>query len=347
MPKKHLSEKKCIWILYIFCICLFALTGCDGTPSGEKNESSSQSSSAKNEFSVPSTDEEIIPDTPVAASPSVDAKGSRDNTSVCLVPQAAGTVVYSNELAAIDVSNAKDGYICARYTGSCPKVKLQINFNGSDTTYKYDLKSGGYEIFPLTSGSGTYSIGIHENISGTTYSTCLYEDIAVTITDPYSPFLYPNQYVNFTQDSLTVKKAAELAEAASSDLDVVSSVYNFVVSSISYDYDKAAGIESGYVCDIDTILQKQSGICLDYAAVMASMLRSQGIPTHLEVGYAGDVYHAWISTYIQDVGWINGIIHFDGENWSLIDPTFAANSSESALKKFIGDGSNYTVKYVY
>ncbi len=77
MPKKHLSEKKCIWILYIFCICLFALTGCDGTPSGEKNESSSQSSSAKNEFSVPSTDEEIIPDTPVAASPSVDAKGSR------------------------------------------------------------------------------------------------------------------------------------------------------------------------------------------------------------------------------------------------------------------------------
>ena len=108
MPKKHLSEKKCIWILYIFCICLFALTGCDGTPSGEKNESSSQSSSAKNEFSVPSTDEEIIPDTPVAASPSVDAKGSRDNTSVCLVPQAAGTVVYSNELAAIDVSNAKD-----------------------------------------------------------------------------------------------------------------------------------------------------------------------------------------------------------------------------------------------
>ena len=148
MPKKHLSEKKCIWILYIFCICLFALTGCDGTPSGEKNESS-----------VPSADEEIIPDTPVAASPSVDAKGSRDNTSVCLVPQAAGTVVYSNELAAIDVSNAKDGYICAKYTGSCPKVKLQINFNGSDTTYKYDLKSGGYEIFPLTSGSGTYSVG--------------------------------------------------------------------------------------------------------------------------------------------------------------------------------------------
>ena len=90
-----------------------------------------------------------------------------------------------------------------------------------------------------------------------------------------------------------------------------------------------------------------TGICLDYSAVMASMLRSQGIPTRLEVGYAGTAYHAWISTYITDIGWVNGIIEFDGTNWSLMDPTFAANSSESALKSFIGNGSNYKTKYVY
>ena len=51
--------------------------------------------------------------------------------------------------------------------------------------------------------------------------------------------------------------------------------------------------------------------------------------------------HAWISTYVNDIGWINGIIQFDGVNWSLMDPTFAANAGSKQLKSFIGDGSNY------
>lgn len=80
---------------------------------------------------------------------------------------------------------------------------------------------------------------------------------------------------------------------------------------------------------------------------MTSILRSQRIPTHLEVGYAGTVYHAWISTYIEDVGWVNGIIQFDGTDWELMDPTFGASTGSKKLKKFIGDGDNYTVKYIY
>ena len=80
---------------------------------------------------------------------------------------------------------------------------------------------------------------------------------------------------------------------------------------------------------------------------MASMLRSQRIPTRLEIGYSGESYHAWISTYIAEIGWINGIIEFDGRSWILMDPTFAASSSEKALKKFIGDGTNYITEYVY
>jgi len=80
---------------------------------------------------------------------------------------------------------------------------------------------------------------------------------------------------------------------------------------------------------------------------MASILRSQQIPTHLEVGYAGTVYHAWISTYIKDVGWVNGIIQFDGTDWELMDPTFGASTGSKELKKFIGDGENYMVKYIY
>ncbi|MCQ2541968.1 MAG: transglutaminase-like domain-containing protein, partial [Lachnospiraceae bacterium] len=84
-----------------------------------------------------------------------------------------------------------------------------------------------------------------------------------------------------------------------------------------------------------------------YAAVMATMLRSQGIPTRLEVGYAGQAYHAWISTYVSDVGWIDGIIQFNGSSWTLMDPTFAANSDKDAFEQFIGDGNNYVTLYKY
>ena len=138
-----------------------------------------------------------------------------------------------------------------------------------------------------------------------------------------------------------------LAQSCNSDLEVVTKVYNYVTSTISYDHAKAATVQSGYTSNVDEIMLSGTGICLDYAAVMASMLRSQNIPTRLEVGYAGQAYHAWISTYITDVGWINGIIEFDGESWSLMDPTFAANSSETALKNFIGNGTNYKTKYIY
>lgn len=272
--------------------------------------------------------------------------GTRDNTPLVLTPVASGEITYGNDYITLDVSHSDQGYVCICYQGENPKVKLQI-IGPSQVTYTYNLKSSSFETFPLTSGNGVYSIGIFENISGTQYATAFYQEFDVSIQDEFSPFLYPNQYVNFTENSDVVAKARELACSADSDLDVISNIFNFVISSITYDYEKAENIASGYICDVDETLKTQTGICLDYAALMASMLRSQGIPTHLEVGYVQDAYHAWISTYVDEKGWINGIIEFDGTSWSLMDPTFTANSSEKALKKFIGEGNNYTVKYVY
>ena len=102
---------------------------------------------------------------------------------------------------------------------------------------------------------------------------------------------------------------------------------------------------SGYLPVVDEVFVSQTGICFDYAAVMATMLRSQNIPTRLEVGYVGEEYHAWISIYIKDVGWINGVIEFDGSDWNLLDPTFA--SASKSPKKFLTKDSNYLTKYVY
>ena len=269
----------------------------------------------------------------------------RDNTPVCLIPTADGVTTFQNEYATVDISNAGEGYIMACYTGSCDAVKLQIV--GPDyMTYTYDLLTD-YDVFPLSAGSGSYTIGVYENVSGNQYATVLSETTEVTITNEMGAFLYPNQYVAFTKDSAVVAKAQELSEQTYNELGVITNVYNYVISNITYDYEKAENVQSGYIPAVDDILASGTGICLDYAAVMTSMLRSQQIPTRLEVGYAGDVYHAWISTYIPDQGWVNGIIQFDGTTWELMDPTFAANESEKKLKSFIGDGSNYLAKYIY
>ena len=307
------------------------------------------------------SDSQTIPDTPdVTASPveirqegvSTSASvpgsetGTRDNTPLCLVPDADGILEMRNDVAVIDYSHADQGYICADYSGSVSKIKLILS--GPDgTDYTYDLHGNGYEVFPLSAGSGSYKATIYENISGTSYSTCLYAGFDAVLANEFGPFLYPNQYVNFNADSKAVAKGAELAAGADTDLDVVISIYDYITASIKYDYNKASDPPAGYVTDVDEILSSGTGICLDYAALMSAMLRSQQIPTRLEVGYAKDAYHAWISVYTEETGWLNGLIEFTGSSWTLVDPTFGANSSEKSLKKFIGDGANYTLKKVY
>lgn len=270
----------------------------------------------------------------------------RDPTPVVLVPAASGTVVYADAFASMDASHTGDGYVMVTYTGEAGKVKLQIETPGG-VTYTY-TKRDGYEVFPLTGGDGSYKICVWEQRpSKGDYINVFSETIDVVIADEFSPYLYPNQYVDFSPDSRTVALGSELVTGAVDDLDAVARVYTYVTEHISYDTDKARTVQSGYVPAVDEILNSGKGICFDYAAVMAAMLRTQRIPTRLEVGYAGGVYHAWISTHIDGIGWVNGIIQFDGSKWELMDPTLAANSSSETLKSFISDSNNYQVKYLY
>lgn len=232
----------------------------------------------------------------------------------------------------------------ASYTGTNEKVKLRIT-GPDEVTYTYNLHGSDYEVFPLTAGDGDYTIGVYENISDSKYSLAISAEINVTLTNAFGPYLYPNQYVNFNASSLPVKKAVELAYTANADLDVVEEVYNYIISNFTYDYDKAASVVSGYLPVVNDVYQSNTGICFDYAAVMATMLRSQNIPTRLEVGYIGEAYHAWISVYIEDIGWVNGIIEFDGANWNMLDPTYASSSKNP--QNFITENSKYLTKYVY
>lgn len=282
------------------------------------------------------------------------ATGTRDNQPVVKTPTADGTVTYGNELVTIDASHSDDGYVMVKYNGTNEMVKVLITIPGFDKDYQYTLRSNDYEAFPLTGGSASYKITVYESVSVSEnkYAPIYKLETDFTIKDEFSPFLYANQYVNFTKDSAAVAKGASLAASADTDLDVVANVYHYLVDNVIYDKAKAKDVEDKkiklYLPDPDDTLDTGEGICFDYAALMTTMLRSQRIPTKLVIGYAGTTYHAWISTYITDVGWIDNIIQFDGKTWTMMDPTFAASGKGSKdTEKFITDSSNYTTSYVY
>lgn len=230
------------------------------------------------------------------------------------------------------------------------KVKIQVTSpDGTEYTYPVTVV-GDYAVYPLPGGNGYYKVTLLESVSveDNLYAVSFTQDLDVQITDEFAPFLHPNYYVNFTADSKCVKKGESLAgKDCYSDLDVVTQIYNFVIKNISYDKKKAENVPYGYTPDPDETLDTGKGICFDYAALMSAMLRSQRIPTKLEVGYSGDVYHAWISCYVDEIGWVDNIIEFDGKNWSIMDPTLAANNSASDVKKYVGNGKNYVTKYTY
>ena len=99
---------------------------------------------------------------------------------------------------------------------------------------------------------------------------------------------------------------------------------------------------------MDDTLKTGKGICFDYAALVAAMLRAQNIPTKLVVGTVspGDLSHAWNLVYTKERGWIAIKIYFSGGEWKLMDATFGANMGQG-IEDYIGDCSQYTQLRVY
>ncbi len=264
-----------------------------------------------------------------------------------LSPKADGKNTLGGDPVLLDLSNISQGYIMGILSEEGKKINIQI-IGPDGVTYKYFLtEAGDYTAFPLTAGDGNYLILAFENVAGDQYASLFSESVDVTLDNEYLPFLYPNQYVDFHEDNRCVQLAAELSENAESDLKALENIYDYIIANITYDSQKAALVEAGYLPDIDSTLSSGTGICFDYAAVMASMLRSLGIPTKLTIGYSASVRHAWVDVYIESIGWVEHAVEFNGNEWRFMDPTFASTGgSDPAILEFIGDGENYMVQYI-
>jgi len=199
-----------------------------------------------------------------------------------------------------------------RQNGNPTKVKVLVYFNGSSKYYQYTIPTNNtWTSIPLQSGSGTYKVRFMKQVSGNSYSQMYSVTFQVGMQNANSAYLNPSQYVVYNSGSASVAKAKSLVSGAGSDAQKVSKIYSYIVNNISYDYDKMKNLPSGYLPNPDSTLASRKGICFDYAALMAAMLRSQGVPCKLVIGNADGQYHAWNMVYV------NG-------GWKLYDPTFGA-----------------------
>lgn len=275
-------RKGIVWLLFFGFFCL---TACAASVSAPPDAAETGSASAQSKTSDPQ------PERPL------------------LLPEASGTVVYEGAGVTIDASHTDQGYVMIRSETSEKRLKARIATSAQ--TYYYDLPGGeGYSVFPLQMGDGAYTVRVMEQVENDLYALRYGVEITVKLADETVPFLYPNQYVWYDASTKTVQKARELADGLTNQTEIAKLFYKYVVAHMTYDTKKAETVESGYLPNADDSLASGTGICFDYAALLAVMLRSEGIPTRMLIGNVTpeNLYHSWNSVYL------------DGK-WVWMDPT--------------------------
>lgn len=291
-------------------------------------------------------------DPPQTKPPRTDPPQTEPSPSYIITPTADGVKVYSNDDALIDASNSSQGYLMIRLKKAMSgSYRILVNADDINVRYTFQLNSSGnYEVIPLTEGSGKYTVNVLKVTSAGKGTVIFKQSLSVSVADSFLPFLTPNQFCMYDAGSSCVALSSKLCGGNKDTIAKTAAIYDYVINNISY-VSTAENGANGYIPVPDTVLANKSGICFDYASLMAAMLRSQKIPTKVVVGYAGDIYHAWISVYVDGSGWIDGYIYFDGNSWNRMDPTFAASAKDDADYKntvdFISNGSNYSVMYYY
>lgn len=317
-------------------------------PQESSETSSEETSEPVASESTESSESSSEPPVSTSSEPPASSSSEPDPPPVVIpdvrVPTSPGTQLITGTSGIIDCSNASLGYVSAKYTGSSSKLKFRVEANGQ--TENYDLTAdGSTEYFPLTFGDGTYTLTVFEQLPGSDkYGFAAQGTAEVQLSSPLSPYLFPNRYVSYGQNSDCVYKAAELCAGKTEDIDKIAAIFSWVAENISYDYELSTTVKAGYTPDPDRTLSRRAGICFDYASLMAAMLRSQSIPTRLVIGNAyPDIYHAWNEVYTEQTGWITPELMFKNAGYNLADATFYSTSPDKAqIAAYISDSGNYT-----
>ena len=107
--------------------------------------------------------------------------------------------------------------------------------------------------------------------------------------------------------------AKSVVEPDAKVADNVKAVYDYVIDKLTYNNEKLKfNVRQGAA---KALANPSNAVCLEYADLMIAMLRSQGIPARMVVGYAyagslkaspavADSLHSWVEAYVPGIGWM-------------------------------------------
>ncbi len=114
-------------------------------------------------------------------------------------------------------------------------------------------------------------------------------------------------------DAAVTAAAKSVVKPDAKVVDNVHAVYDYVINKLTYNNDKIKfNVRQGAS---KALANPSNAVCLEYADLMIAMLRSQGIPARMVVGYAyagsiktsaavADSLHSWVEAYVPGIGWM-------------------------------------------
>lgn len=243
----------------------------------------------------------------------------------------SGIDTYEDDYIYIDYSDLDKGYIGVKRKQDSDIV---LFIKKDNEKYHYDL-TDKLVAYPLQMGNGTYEVyggyfNGEKNGEKKNYQLFMNPlSLDLNLKDEQIVYLYPNEVVSYDKDSSVVDLSFDLTKEDEDDLARLYHLYKYTIETLDYDDEKAKQAESIYVLpNLEEALKNKSGICFDYAALLAALCRIQNIPSKVIVGYTDEGYHAWVEIYLKEKGWINPNVEFSSEDWSLMDPTYASSGFE-------------------
>ncbi len=191
---------------------------------------------------------------------------------------------------------------------------------------------GRTDAFPLQMGNGTYTVGLLKNVGEKRYVYVEQKKVTLSLSDPNVVYLNSVQNVEWQKTDAPIQYGAKLIGGIKGRDEQLKKLYGYVVDNVEYDYGKIENLTTEYVPNILSTYKTLTGICYDYSALVASIQRSQGVPTRLVKGYSKftEGYHAWNEVFI-------------GGEWYIVDTTVDATLKGSKTKPtMVKNSKDYT-----
>lgn len=199
------------------------------------------------------------------------------------------TAEWNEEMQTIEVSGID-------YQTGIYKVQL-IDANNKTYTCAADKNTH----LPINK-DGKYTVRVLKNKTGKKYYVIFKKAFTIENCKEY---LGSSEVVDFEENQKFLSsKAIQKILNKKTPSGIAKSGFQYLTKNWEYNYDRAKNVKSWYVPNTDANNKDKKGICLDYAAAYASIMREAGIPCKVIFGNVqtkkGTIYHAWNEVLIND-----------------------------------------------